>query len=81
MTVIGALAGLVGLVVAFVFFLQPWRSCPEDDSPTGCVALPIDTTFMVLGLIVAVAGLILFVVGRSVRARDMQSRLGTTARS
>ncbi len=59
----GALAVLVGVVMAVVFALQPWRSCPEDDVAAGCVALPQDTAGMLLGLVVLGTGLALLFVG------------------
>lgn len=59
----GALAVLVGAVMAVVFALQPWRECPEDDVAAGCVALPQDTAGIILGLVILVGGLVLLFVG------------------
>lgn len=59
----GAFAVVVGVVMAVVFALQPWRSCPEDDVAAGCAALPQDVTGMILGLILLGGGLVLLRVG------------------
>ncbi len=46
----------VAAVVTFVFLLQPWRTCPDDDAPAGCPALPQDAAVvMVAGTVVMVA--------------------------
>lgn len=63
----GALAALVGVVMAVVFGLQPWRECPEDDVAAGCVALPQDTAGMMLGVVVLGVGLVLLVTGARMR--------------
>ena len=61
---------LVGVVMAVVFALQPWRSCPEDDVAAGCVALPQDTAGMLLGLVVLGVGLVLLFVGARRRRQE-----------
>lgn len=48
-TVWGGVTALVGFAVAFLFFLQPWRGCPEGDSPTGCATFPVDSIVDVRG--------------------------------
>lgn len=58
----GALAVLVGAVMAVVFALQPWRECPEDDVAAGCAALPQDTAGMIVGLVILLGGLVLLFV-------------------
>ncbi len=50
-----------------VFALQPWRVCPEDDAPAGCVALPHDTAVMMIGIGLFLFGILTLVIGRSVR--------------
>lgn len=59
----GAFAVVVGVVMAVVFAMQPWRSCPEDDVAAGCAALPQDVTGMMLGLALLGGGLVLLFVG------------------
>lgn len=66
----GALAALVGVVIAVVFALQPWRECPEDDVAAGCVALPQDTAGLILGVVVLGVGLVLLVIGAGLRRRE-----------
>ena len=62
MAVIGASAGLVGAATAVLFFFQPWRSCPYEDTSVGCAMLPNDAAVMVITLGVAVVGAGVFVV-------------------
>lgn len=69
-TLCGAFAVAVGGVMAAVFALQPWRSCPEDDVAAGCVALPQDTAGMMLGLVVLGGGLVLLSVGARRRRQE-----------
>lgn len=59
----GGAAAVAGGIVAFVFLLQPWRSCPYDDVPAGCVALPFDAAVMTIAMIVALLGFIVAVAG------------------
>lgn len=66
-TVVGASVALVGAGMTVVFFLQPWRTCPEDDVAAGCVALPQDTAGMVIGFFLLIGGLILLAAGVSRR--------------
>ncbi len=39
-----------------LFFLQPWRSCLEDDSSAGCVPFTRDLILMFFGVIVFILG-------------------------
>jgi disulfide bond formation protein DsbB len=74
MTIAGGATALLGFAIAFLFLLQPWRSCAEDDSPTGCVALPQDTAVMMVALIVALLGLLAYLLGRSERGWGQQDK-------
>ncbi|MFM2475459.1 hypothetical protein, partial [Burkholderia cenocepacia] len=63
---LGIVAGLIALVVTIVYVLQPWRSCPYDDSPAACAMLPGDAAVMMTAMatmpiaaIVTVAGAVL----------------------
>lgn len=46
--------GGMGASAAWVllFIMQPWRSCPDDDVPAGCPALPRDTALLMVGIVV-----------------------------
>jgi hypothetical protein len=60
---LGAGICVVAAVVAFVFLLQPWRSCPDDDVPAGCPALPEDAAVVSVALIVMLLSAVVTVVG------------------
>jgi hypothetical protein len=34
----GSTPVVIGAVVSLIYFLQPWRTCPDDDVPAGAVA-------------------------------------------
>lgn len=69
-TVSGLVTVLAGIVVAVVFALQPWRTCPEDDVAAGCSALPQDVAGVMLGLVVLGGGLVLLLVGAQKRRQE-----------
>jgi hypothetical protein len=48
----------VAAVVTFVFLLQPWRTCPDDDASAGCPALPQDAAVVMVAGTVALVALI-----------------------
>lgn len=66
---VGAVTVLVGMVLAIVFALQPWRTCPEDDVPAGCAAIPQDVLGMMLGVFIILGGAAVLVFG-SLRRRE-----------
>jgi hypothetical protein len=55
--VTGAVVASVGLVVAVVYFFQPWRSCDYEDTSAGCAMLPDDAAVMTLAMLATVVGL------------------------
>jgi hypothetical protein len=59
----GALTAAVGMTLAVLFALQPWRVCPEDGDAAGCRALPQDTAGLSVGLILFMVGFVLLVAG------------------
>ena len=56
-----ALFALVGAVVTFVYFFQPWRSCDYEDTSAGCAMLPGDATVMAVGAVVTLVAVGVFV--------------------
>lgn len=54
----GAALTVAGLIGAVVYQLQPWRSCPYDDSPAACAMLPEDYRAFLICVLVLLAGLI-----------------------
>lgn len=73
MALIGASVALLSAVTAVLFFFQPWRSCPYEDTSVGCAMLPHDAAVMVTALGVAVIGAGVFVVGRLQSRRSVAS--------
>ncbi|MDF2563557.1 MAG: hypothetical protein K0R99_5003 [Microbacterium sp.] len=68
---VGTVTILVGIVLAIVFALQPWRTCPEDDVPAGCAALPQDVLGMMLGVFIILGGAAVLLVGSLRRRKDV----------
>lgn len=64
----GVLMG-IGALLTVTFFLQPWRSCPYEDTAAGCAMLPGDALMMTAGLLVAVIGAGVLTVGFVARSR------------
>lgn len=64
MALIGASVAVLAAATAVLFFFQPWRSCPYEDTSVGCAMLPHDAAVMVTALGVAVIGAGVCVVGR-----------------
>lgn len=60
---IGAVLAITGTVIAVVFFFQPWRSCPYEDTAVGCAMLRRDATVMTVGFMVAMIGVALATIG------------------
>lgn len=75
MAAIGASVALSGAATAVLFFFQPWRSCPYEDTSVGCAMLPRDAAVMVTALGIAIIGAGMVVVGR------LQSRQSRAVRS
>ena len=52
---------LVGFGLAFsvLMILQPWRSCPDDDSAAGCPVTLLDANLTVGALMMMGAGIML----------------------
>jgi hypothetical protein len=74
MAFIGASAALLGAATAVLFFFQPWRSCPYEDTSVGCAMLPNDAAAMVTALGVAAVGAGVFAVGRLHSRRSQAAR-------
>lgn len=53
----GVSVAAIGLVSVVVVFLQPWRSCEEDDSSAGCPVTVLESNLMVVALLVCAAGM------------------------
>jgi hypothetical protein len=69
----GVTVSVVAAVVAFVYLLQPWRTCPDDTVPAACPALPQDAAVLTVALVVMLLSFVLTGVGWGVwtaRRRD-----------
>jgi hypothetical protein len=71
----GSTLAATGAVVSFIYFLQPWRTCPDDDAPAGCPMLPDDAGILTAAMIVTVLATAMAAVGAASRKRF----LGTDA--
>lgn len=60
---IGAVLAAIGAAVAVVFFFQPWRSCPYEDTAVGCAMLPRDASVMIAGFLMAMIGIAVATIG------------------
>jgi len=76
---VGASLAVVSFVVMVVFFAQPWRTCPDDDSPAGCPALPQDAAVVTVAGVVLLLALLLLVVGLAARRESAQPTPGGRA--
>ena len=65
--VIGAVIAIAGTIVTIVYFFQPWRSCPYDDTPSACAMLPGDATVMSIAMFGTLVGLVIVALGFLVR--------------
>lgn len=61
--VLGAAVALTGAAVTVLYFFQPWRTCPYEDTAVGCAMLDGDATVMMVAIAVTLLGVILFVGG------------------
>ncbi len=68
---LGLLLTLVGAVGSVVVFLQPWRSCAEDDSSAGCPVATTDQALLGLALCILVVGVIFL--AKSLRTEQIPS--------
>lgn len=67
--VLGAVLVAIGFVGAVVYQLQPWRSCPDDDSPAACAMLPEDYAAFLAFVVVLLAGCVTLLVSAVLRSR------------
>lgn len=70
----------VAAAVTFVFFLQPWRTCPDDDAPAGCPPLPQDTAVVMVAGTVMLVALFVAVVAAAARRDSANPPATSTAR-
>ncbi|MEL7976386.1 hypothetical protein AAG589_11025 [Isoptericola sp. F-RaC21] len=69
MLVGGTSLALLGAVVSVVFFMQPWRTCPDDDVPAACPMLPLDASIMTAAMVVTLFATAVAVAGAAGRKR------------
>lgn len=65
----GSTLAVIGAAVSFVYFLQPWRTCPDDSAPAGCPMLPDDAAILTVAMIVAVLAAATAAAGAAIRKR------------
>lgn len=59
----GAGVAILGAIVTALYFFQPWRTCPYDDSPSACAMLPVDATVMAIAMWSTLVGLVILSLG------------------
>lgn len=79
--VIGAVLAIFAALVTVVYFLQPWRSCPYDDSPAACVIFPTDVVVVAIAMLALMAGLVILGVGLLAKEVDAVRERGICARA
>lgn len=60
---------IVGAVATVIYFLQPWRTCPDDDVPAGCSMLPHDAAIMTAAMFVALSAAAVAIAGAASQRR------------
>ncbi len=71
MLVGGTTLAVLGAVVSVVFFMQPWRTCPDDDVPAGCPMLPLDAAIMEAAMVVTLFATAVAIAGAAGKKRIM----------
>jgi len=71
MLVGGTSLAVLGAVVSVVFFMQPWRTCPDDDVPAGCPMLPVDAAVMEAAMVVTLFATAVAIAGAMGRRRTV----------
>ena len=70
---IGIAASVIGLFGTVLYFFQPWRTCPYDDSPAAGAMLPGDAAVMAAAFALLCVGVVTVVIALIVRTQT-QSR-------
>jgi len=71
MLVGGTSLAVVGAVVSVIYFLQPWRTCPDEDSSAGCAMLPLDASIMSAAMVVTLFAMAVAIAGAAGKKRIM----------
>ncbi|GAB6939665.1 hypothetical protein JCM11754A_31920 [Isoptericola variabilis] len=71
MLVGGTALAVVGAVVSVIYFLQPWRTCPDEDSSAGCAMLPLDASIMSAAMVVTLFAMAVAITGAAGKKRFM----------
>ncbi|MFI2102822.1 hypothetical protein ACH436_05985 [Isoptericola sp. NPDC019693] len=67
----GTTLAVLGAIVSVVYFLQPWRTCPDEDSSAGCAMLPLDASIMAAAMVVTLFATAVAIAGAASRKRTM----------
>ncbi|GAA2170651.1 hypothetical protein GCM10009846_01800 [Agrococcus versicolor] len=74
LTIAGVVTSLAAMVVAIVYFFQPWRTCDYEDTSVGCSMLPADAAVMMAALLALPIGVALAIAGVVVLLRRGRAR-------
>ena len=58
---VGVVFALLGAGVTILYLFQPWRTCPDDDTPAACPMLPTDAIIMVIAFCAGLVGMIVVI--------------------
>ena len=69
MLLVGIAASVIGLFGTVLYFFQPWRTCPYDDSPAACAMLPGDAAMMAAAFALLCVGAVTVTIALIVRTQ------------
>lgn len=67
LTALGAVLFMLSVAGSFLFFLQPWATCPDSESPAGCPVTGVQVYAQAVTFFLVPASLA-FLVAAGVRA-------------
>jgi hypothetical protein len=67
--VVSAAITVAAGIVTGIYFLQPWRSCPYEDTSAGCAMLPGDAAVMAVAMWSGLVGVVMLGVALALRRR------------
>jgi hypothetical protein len=72
------IVALIGGIVFIVYFFQPWRACPGEDTSAGCAMLPQDALVMFIATVVTTCAVAVFAMALAFK-RSRTPRRGVPA--
>ena len=63
---VGVVFALLGAGVTILYLFQPWRTCPDDDTPAACPMLPTDAIILVIAFCASLVAMIVVIAALAV---------------